>query len=119
MARKLVCECGWCERCLKREYARERYRWPGQADEQRERVKRYQAENRDEILARRRANPWVEPDPAKTKARKQARQLNRFRQPCERCGSEESEKHHPDYEKPLEVIWLCRPCHGLEHRRVK
>lgn len=34
--------------------------------------------------------------------------------PC-RCGSNESEMHHEDYGKPLEVQWLCRPCHVLEH----
>lgn len=24
--------------------------------------------------------------------------------------------HHEDYSKPLEIIWLCRSCHGLVHR---
>lgn len=35
--------------------------------------------------------------------------------PC-RCGIKEVQAHHPDYSKPLEVIWLCVGCHGLEHR---
>lgn len=37
------------------------------------------------------------------------------RKPCERCGSENSEKHHDDYSKPLEVRWLCRKCHCEWH----
>jgi hypothetical protein len=37
-------------------------------------------------------------------------------QPCEICGSEENiESHHPDYKKPLDVMWLC-PDH---HRRIE
>ena len=32
--------------------------------------------------------------------------------PCEKCGgTEKIEMHHPDYANPLEVHWLCRPCH--------
>lgn len=36
---------------------------------------------------------------------------------CEHCHSAERlDAHHPDYSKPLEVIWLCRPCHMKIHR---
>jgi hypothetical protein len=35
---------------------------------------------------------------------------------CERCGTAcKPHGHHPDYSKPLEVIWLCYPCHLAEH----
>lgn len=31
---------------------------------------------------------------------------------CERCDKEcKPEASHDDYAKPLEVEWLCRPCH--------
>ena len=33
------------------------------------------------------------------------------KKPCEVCGNENSEAHHPDYDKPLEVRWLCRDHH--------
>lgn len=35
--------------------------------------------------------------------------------PCSRCGAENSQKHHPDYSKPLMIVWLCRPCHLAVH----
>jgi hypothetical protein len=37
-------------------------------------------------------------------------------QPCEVCGAEKSEAHHPDYDRPLEVQWLCRAHHRARHR---
>ncbi len=35
---------------------------------------------------------------------------------CIVCGSAESEMHHEDYSKPLEVDWMCRDCHMSDHR---
>jgi hypothetical protein len=36
---------------------------------------------------------------------------------CSHCNKEcKPDGHHPDYEKPLEVIWLCRKCHKDLHK---
>lgn len=40
------------------------------------------------------------------------------RQPCERCGEIKSLAHHEDYDKPLEVVWLCQPCHKQRHKEI-
>lgn len=32
---------------------------------------------------------------------------------CQECGRTSGiEAHHPNYSKPLEVVWLCTECHG-------
>lgn len=37
------------------------------------------------------------------------------REPCVKCG-EKAEAHHPDYSKPLDIVWLC-PTHHREHHK--
>lgn len=38
------------------------------------------------------------------------------KQPCAICGVQDVEAHHHDYEKPLEVVWLCREHHKALHK---
>lgn len=36
--------------------------------------------------------------------------------PCWTCGEKNVQGHHPDYDSPLDVIWLCPKHHGEVHR---
>lgn len=38
---------------------------------------------------------------------------------CQVCGSAEVEAHHCDYNKPLDVMWLCRDHHAQWHKNNK
>ena len=40
-------------------------------------------------------------------------------QPCAVCGKTPAEGHHCDYNKPLDVIWLCVEHHHEWHRHNK
>jgi hypothetical protein len=40
------------------------------------------------------------------------------KQSCRDCGDIIVQAHHPDYTKPLEVIWLCLLHHIAEHKRL-
>lgn len=35
--------------------------------------------------------------------------------PCSVCKLLPTEAHHPDYSKPLEIIWLCKEHHANQH----
>lgn len=35
--------------------------------------------------------------------------------PCEVCGESKVEAHHPDYSRPLMVVWLCKQHHKEIH----
>lgn len=38
---------------------------------------------------------------------------------CEWCGSDGPlEAHHEDHTRKLDVVWLCRDCHGLTKRSI-
>lgn len=48
------------------------------------------------------------------------RQGNITPQPCEHCGTvKDVHGHHEDYDKPLEVIWLCVLCHAKHHESLR
>jgi len=39
------------------------------------------------------------------------------KQCCEICGSANVQAHHPDYSKPMDVMWLCPKHHAWIHDR--
>lgn len=66
----------------------------------------------------------IESNPEKYKARQlignAVRDGRIEKLPCLICGSISVEAHHPDYSRPLDVVWLCmihhKQAHGLLER---
>lgn len=65
------------------------------------------------------------PEAEKARRRKARSDLNHavrdgkiIREACESCGAAKSEGHHHDYGKPLDVRWLCKKCHWVEHKLI-
>ena len=65
----------------------------------------------------------MEREPVKEAARRATQYAIRMgtlvRQPCEQCGATPGHAHHDDYSKPLDVRWLCRPCHTEHHKQER
>lgn len=63
---------------------------------------------------------WRKRNPEKARAHQRVKQALRagrlVKQPCKVCGAP-AEGHHPDYSKPLLLVWLCRRHHREAHRR--
>ena len=38
-------------------------------------------------------------------------------EPCAICGNMGQHRHHPDYDKPFDIVWLCESCHHKLHPR--
>lgn len=60
--------------------------------------------------------------PEKAAAREQLNKALKYgritKQNCIVCNSPESEAHHEDYSKPLEVFWYCRKHHKQIHKKA-
>jgi hypothetical protein len=39
------------------------------------------------------------------------------RKNCEVCGCDETQGHHENYNRPLDINWLCRSCHTELHKK--
>jgi hypothetical protein len=60
--------------------------------------------------------------PERSRARSLARYAVKIgaliKKPCNVCGSIKVEGHHPNYDEPLNVIWLCKKHHVEAHATV-
>ena len=65
---------------------------------------------------------WATEHPDRFKARKIVQNAIRrgrlVRLPCVVCGKK-AQGHHPDYSRPLEVVWLCPTHHQQTHAQMK
>ena len=92
------------------------------AMEHRELRAEWRAENRERVAEYQRK--WREENPDKQVAKNavnNALRDDRLAKPncCEDCGKETRlHGHHSDYTKPLEVDWLCPPCHSKRHYKT-
>ena len=66
---------------------------------------------------------WKERNPEKHEAHKAVQRGIRnnliLKTECFVCGDEKVEAHHADYERPLDVIWMCRTHHRETHKMLK
>lgn len=89
----------------------------------RDRASNSTPERRAKEVARQRAKDSTPEGRKKKRARCAAsyrvRSGKLMKQPCAVCLSPRAEKHHPDYGKPLDVIWLCRKHHAQAHRLAR
>jgi hypothetical protein len=106
----------------------------GNYDQCRQRIERWREENREKVQEQNRASyqrnkQWYENRNAKQdKDKRYARMLlnahikmGKIDRPerCQECNCESKlHGHHQDYQKPLEVLWLCAKCHNRIHRAM-
>lgn len=58
---------------------------------------------------------WREEHPGRSAAHSIAQRTHR-KAPrcCQLCGGDRKlERHHPDYELPTLIVWVCKPCHVI------
>ena len=91
-------------------------------ESKKEYAKKYFQKNKKhlyELQAERKKDPIEQmKDVARSKLRNAVTSGEVKKYPCEVCGEKKSEGHHPDYEKPLEVRWLCSSHHKQVHLNI-
>ena len=125
VGRPRSCDCDECPKCKQRIYMKAW--WNAKPIEERRAIVARRDPERVRAYDRargRRTNPEYQDDPTKRAARiavgNALRDGKLQKRPCKSCGSTARiNAHHPDYSKPLEVVWLCSICHGAAHRQMR
>ena len=101
-------------------------------DRERETKKRYYSKNKDKILKQRRQSKklqiWYKYYRKTPQNKIQHKCHNAVHQAikkkkltknkCKVCGNPNSQAHHEDYTKPLDIIWLCSKHHYRKNRKL-
>jgi hypothetical protein len=105
-----------CKSCLK---IRDKIRYPKEKINRSEKHKAYICTEAGKTSRKESTNKYRSENPKKYKAHNAVNNAIRdnklVKQPCEICGSEDSNGHHDDYDKPLDVRWLCEEHHKQWH----
>jgi len=89
------------------------------ADKVSERGRRYRKNNKEKVHAK--VTNYAKKNRHKLRAKGKLNyhlSVGNVKRPiaCQKCGEEKKlDAHHSDYDKPLDVIWLCRRCHMERH----
>ncbi len=108
---------GKCKECTKVDSGANHWKDPGKRRAY-DRERYYANSQRRRQIADR-ASAWNAKYPERYKAHNlvsgAVRDHRLERKPCEICGNVKVHAHHDDYAKPLDVRWLCVPCHAQIH----
>lgn len=114
-----VNKCKECNKADVRENRAKKLQYYRQYD-----VDRYANSPDRRAAAASRTRGWIERHPERRSAHhavQSAVRGGKLSKPdaCSACGSKGViHGHHEDYDKPLDVVWLCPPCHSDAHKTV-
>jgi hypothetical protein len=107
-------ECKECHRIYMRRYIKDHPKY---------RKRKLETQRNSPEISRKSVSKWKLKNRIKDEAHMKIRSAVKNglikRGVCEICGSTKTEGHHDDYNKPLEVRWLCKQHHKDEHRKIK
>ena len=84
-------------------------------------VEKYRHTEKGKTAKNKARQNWTDKNPKKANAASLAKYAIQkgllIRKPCEVCEEVKVDAHHPDYDKPLDVMWLCRLHHVAWHNK--